>query len=405
MTDTEFAPAAGPRPLEPLHDVRVIDLTRILAGPYATMILGDLGADVVKIERPGHGDDTRHWGPPFVGDTASYYTAVNRNKRSIAIDLKHEQGRELVLQMLGDADVVVSNFRPGVMDRLGLGQAQLAQTFPGLIRCSITGHAPDDPRAQQPSVDLVIQAETGLMDLTGQADGPATKVGISIADELAGLYLVQGVLAALYHRERTGEGRTVNVALNEAVLSAFTYQAQKHLVGGGTPRRMGNDHPSLVPYRAYRAADGDFVVGVANEGQWRRFCSAIDRSELIDDARFATNTVRVENRVRLELMLESRLVERTREHWIAALRDANVPCGLVRTVAEAIDTEIALDTGLIGDGGDGVPMVGSPIRIDGAREPFGRPSPALGEHTDEVLAELGLSAEQIAEFRTRGVVA
>jgi len=356
MTDTERVPEAGPRSIEPLRDVRVIDLTRILAGPYATMILGDLGADVVKIERPGHGDDTRHWGPPFIGDTASYYTAVNRNKRSIAIDLKHEQGRELVFQLLGDADLLVSNFRPGVMDRLGLGQAQLAETFPGLIRCSITGHAPDDPRAQQPSFDLVIQAETGLMDLNGQADGPPTKVGISIADELAGLYLVQGVLAALYHRERTGEGRTVNVALNE-------------------------------------------------EGQWRRFCMAIERPELIDDARFATNTVRVENRLRLEPMLESRLIECTRDHWVAALGEANVPCGLVRTTAEAIDAEIALDTGLVGDGGDGVRMVGSPIRIGGARAPFGRPSPALGQHTDEVLAELGLSAEQIAELRTRGVVA
>ncbi len=320
MTDTESRPGPGPRPVEPLRDIRVIDLTRILAGPYATMILGDLGADVVKVERPGHGDDTRHWGPPFVGDTASYYIAVNRNKRSIAIDLKHEEGRELVYRMLGDADLVVSNFRPGVMDRLGLGQARLADTFPGLIWCSITGHAPGDPRARLPSFDLVIQAETGLMDLTGQKDGPPTKVGISIADELAGLYLVQGALAALYHRERTGEGCPVNVALNEAMLSAFTYQAQKHLVGGGTPRRMGNEHPSLVPYRSYSAADGDFVVGVANEGQWQRFCAAIGRPELMDDARFETNSVRVENRVELEGQLEVRLAERSREDWVATLR-------------------------------------------------------------------------------------
>lgn len=405
MTDTESRAEPGPRPVEPLRDIRVIDLTRILAGPYATMILGDLGADVVKVERPGHGDDTRHWGPPFVGDTASYYTAVNRNKRSIAIDLKHEEGRELVYRMLGDADLVVSNFRPGVMDRLGLGQTRLADTFPGLIWCSITGHAPGDPRAQLPSFDLVIQAETGLMDLTGQKDGPPTKVGISIADELAGLYLVQGVLAALYHRERTGEGRPVNVALNEAMLSAFTYQAQKHLVGGGTPRRMGNEHPSLVPYRSYSAADGDFVVGVANEGQWQRFCAAIDRPELMDDTRFETNSVRVENRAELEGLLEARLAERLREDWVVTLREANVPCGLVRTAAEAIDDEIARGTGLVADGGDGVRMIGSPIQIGGARAPFGRPSPGLGQHTDEVLAELGLAAEEVAALRGRGVVA
>jgi len=405
MSDAESRPEARPRPVEPLRDVRVIDLTRILAGPYATMILGDLGADVVKVERPGHGDDTRHWGPPFVGDTASYYTSVNRNKRSIAIDLKHDQGRELVYRMLGDADLVVSNFRPGVMERLGFGQAQLADTFPGLICCSITGHAPGDPRAQLPSFDLVIQAETGLMDLTGEAGGSPTKVGISIADELAGLYLVQGVLAALYHRERTGEGRAVNVALNEAMLSAFTYQAQKHLVGGGEPRRMGNEHPSLVPYRSYRAADGDFVVGVANEGQWARFCAAIDRPELAGDSRFETNAVRVENRSQLEELVEARMVERSRDAWIAALREANVPCGLVQTTAEAIDAEIALGTGLVGAGGDGVQMVGSPIRIGGVRAPFGRPSPGLGEHTDEVLAELGLSTEEIAALRARRVVA
>jgi len=405
MTDSKSRPESGTRSVEPLHDVRVIDLTRILAGPYATMILGDLGADVVKVERPGHGDDTRHWGPPFVGETASYYTAVNRNKRSIAIDLKHEQGRELVYRMLGDADLVVSNFRPGVMDRLGLGQARLAETFPGLICCSITGHAPGDPRAQLPSFDLVIQAETGLMDLTGRADGPPTKVGISIADELAGLFLVQGVLAALYHRERTGEGRAVNVALNEAMLSAFTYQAQKHLVGGGEPRRMGNEHPSLVPYRSYSAADGDFVVGVANEGQWERFCGAIDRPELASDARFATNSVRVDNRADLEPLLEARLAEESRDTWVATLRDVNVPCGLVRTTAEAIDAEIARGTGLVAEGEDGVRMIGSPIQIGGARAPFGRPSPALGQHTDEVLAELGLAAAEVAGLRQRGVVA
>jgi crotonobetainyl-CoA:carnitine CoA-transferase CaiB-like acyl-CoA transferase len=391
-------------PAEPLRDVRVIDLTRILAGPYATMILGDLGADVVKIESPVSGDNTRHWGPPFVDGTATYFTSVNRNKRSIALDLKHPEGRELVYRMLGDADVVVSNFSPGVMERIGLGARELATRFPGLIRCSIAGHPPGDPRGQRPSFDLVIQAETGLMDLTGDPDGPPTKVGISIADELAGLYLVQGVLAELYHRERTGEGREVSIALNEATLSAFTYQGQQHLVGGDPPRRMGNAHPSLVPYRAYRAADGDLVVGVANEGQWTRFCDAIGRSELAVDPRFVANTDRVVNRVDLESLLEARFAERDRAEWIAALTEANVPCGPVQTAAQAIDRELELDTGLVAEGADGVRMIGSPIWIGGSRPAPGSPAPSLGEHTDEVLAELGFGEPEIHTLRREGVV-
>jgi crotonobetainyl-CoA:carnitine CoA-transferase CaiB-like acyl-CoA transferase len=396
---------AVPGPVQPLRDVRVIDLTRILAGPYATMVLGDLGADVVKVERPGRGDETRHWGPPFVGDDACYYVAINRNKRSIAIDLKHADGRALVYRMLGDADILVSNFSPGVLERLGLGPAQLGDTFPGLICCTVTGHPPHDPRALLPSFDLVIQAETGLMDVTGDAAGPATKVGVSIADELAGLYLVQGVLAALYHRERTGEGRPVNIALNEAMLSAFTYQSQNYLAAGVQPRRMGNDHPNLVPYRSYRAADAEFVIGVANEGQWVRFCDAIDCAELANDARFATNVLRVEHRTVLEPILEDRLAQRPRSEWLVDLHAARVPCGPIRTAAEAIDDEIARATGLVGDAGNGVRTVGSPIVIDGRRAPIARPAPRLGEHTDEVLLELGLQAAEIAGLRQQGVVA
>lgn len=394
-----------PGPVQPLRDVRVVDLTRILAGPYASMVLGDLGADVVKVERPGKGDDTRQWGPPFVDGTASYYTAVNRNKRSIAIDLKRRAGREIVHRLLGDADVVVSNFSPGVMERLGLDGERLMKLFPRLICCTVTGHPPDDERRHLPSFDLVIQAETGLMDLTGAAEGPPTKVGISIADELAGLYLVQGVLAALYQRERTGEGLAVNVALNEAMLSAFTYQAQNYLAGGVAPRRMGNEHPSLVPYRAYQAADGDLVVGVANEGQWQRFCGAIERPEIAADERFAANTQRVNHRDVLEPILEARLMERSCREWITAFHAANVPCGPVRTTGEALDDEIERATGLIADAGDGVPLVGSPIWFGGRRSVLRRPAPGLGEHTDEVLLEIGIEPEEIATFRRQGVVA
>lgn len=393
------------RPTEPLAGVRVVDLTRILAGPYATMILGDLGADVVKVEIPGRGDDTRHWGPPRAAGSATYYTAVNRNKRSVAIDLKHPAGRTVMQRLLTDADLLVSNFSPGVMERLGLGQAELADAFPRLICCTISGHAPDDPRASRPSFDLVIQAETGLMDLTGRPDGPPTKVGISIADELAGLYLVPGVVAALYHRERTGEASAVNVALNEAMLAAFTYQSEQYLAGGAAPQRMGNTHPSLVPYRAYRAADTDLVVGVANENQWVSFCAAIDLEHLLEDPRFANNTERVRHRAALEPELEARLRELPAAEWIARLGAANVPCGPVQTAAAAIDAEIELDTGFVAVGPGGWRTVGSPISIDGARPVVRRPAPGLGEHTDEVLTALGFDQTEISAMRVDGVVA
>lgn len=389
-----------------LDGIRVVDLTRILAGPYATMILADLGAEVVKVERPGRGDETRHWGPPFVtpdGD-AAYYAAINRNKRSVALDLKRQRGHDLLLRLLGSADVLASNFSPGVMERLGLGAGDLRARFPRLVYCTISGHPERDPRAHQPSFDLVIQAETGLMHLTGAADGPATKVGISIADELAGLYLVQGLLAALLHRERTGEALPVSIALNEAVLSAFTYQAQTYLLGAGQPARRGNEHPSLVPYRSYRAADADMIVGVASEAQWQRFCVAIGLPGLADDPRFALSRDRVEHRAALEPLLESRLAERDRDHWIEVLRRAQVPCGPVNTVADALEAERGSATGIVVADPEGNEVVGSPLVLGGERPRVRRAAPRLGEHTDEVLRELGLAPEEIATLRADGVV-
>ena len=398
----------------PLTGVRVVDLTRILAGPFATMILGDLGAEVVKIERPGRGDDTRHWGPPFVGDVATYFLAINRNKRSLALDLKRVRGREVVNRLLRDADVVVSNFRAGLMEELGFGAHSLRERYPNLVVCTVTGHAEGDPRAAEPSFDLTIQAETGLMDLTGEADGPPTKVGVSIADEVSGLYLVQGIIAALFQRERTGRGALVNIPLNEALLSTFTYQAQQYLSGAGEPRRMGSEHPSLVPYRPYAAADRSFVVGVANEPQWERFCVAIGCEELAADPNYSTSADRVRNRGTLEALLTRRFASRPRTEWLARLREARVPCGPLSTVGEALEIERKMGTGFISEAPDGLPMLGSPIHfgVDPGvaatggvhRAPIRRPAPGLGEHTEELLREAGYDDDEIAVLRADAVV-
>ena len=389
----------------PLQDILVVDLTRILAGPFATMILGDLGADVVKVERPGQGDDTRHWGPPFLEGTATYFLSVNRNKRSLTLDLKSAAGSNVLWRLVERADVVVSNFRPGLMSELGFGYDDVRRRAPGVVYCVINGYGESGARAARPAFDLVIQAESGLMDMTGPADGAATKAGISIADEVAGLYLVQGVLAALLKRHRTGGGAHVEIALSDALISTFTYQAQQYLTAGVAPRRLGNAHPSLVPYRPFATADGTLVIGVASDSLWQRFCRALELEELVDDSRFCSNAGRVERRDELEALIEERLAERSSEQWMDRLRAVRVPCGVVRSVAQSLDEEIELDSGLIREAGiPGLRVVGNPIRLDGSRGDPRLPPPSLGEHTREILADLGFDGAQIASLRNEGVV-
>ncbi len=392
-----------PRP--PLDGIRVVDLTRILAGPFATMTLADLGADVIKVERPGTGDETRHWGPPFHEGVATYFLSVNRNKRGMALDLKHGRGKEILWRLLESADVLVSNFRPGVMVRLGLGHETVARRCPDLVYALLNGYGEDGPFAGRAAFDLVIQAESGLMDLTGWPSGPATKVGVSIADEVAGMLLVQGILTALLARHRDGRGQKVEIALHDAVLSAFTHQAQGYLTTGSKPRRLGNSHPSLVPYRPFTAADGEIVVGVASEQQWVRFCGALGLRELASDPRFASNAGRVVHREAVERVLSDHLATGSVEHWLVRLREASVPSGRVRTVAEALDGPEAEARKLIVTGpGMNYPMVGQPIRLDGATCPVRLAPPTLGEHTREVLLELGYDEGQVDRIAASGAV-
>lgn len=388
----------------PLTGIRVVDLTRILAGPYATMLLGDMGADVVKVERPGRGDDTRSWGPPFVDGTSTYYLSVNRNKRSVTLDLKSPAGKALLWELVEDADVLVSNFRPGVMEGLGFGWEVVARRRPACVYAVVSGRGERHPEEARPAFDLIIQAESGLMDLTGWPNGPPTKVGVSLADEVAGLYLVQGILLALLERGRTGRGQRVEVALRDAVLSLFTFQAQQYLSAGEIPVRMGNRHPSIAPYETFEAADGTLIVGCANEAIWERLCEALERQDLRDDRRFASNADRVENREELRRELESIFASRALADWEERLGAASVPCGRARALHRVLEEERRGGRRMVVKLGDGPELVGVPIRMSASPGRVRLPPPELGAHTEEVLTALGHDRDEIEAWRRSGVV-
>ncbi len=371
------------------------------------MILGDLGADVVKVERPDGGDETRAWGPPWVaaaGGAAAYFVSTNRNKRSVAIDLSTERGRAVLWRLVEGADVVISNFRPGVLDGWGFGVDAVRARNPAAIYVVINGYGATGPAAEKPAFDVIVQGETGVMDLTGRPDGPPTRVGITLGDEVAGLYAVQGVLAALLERERTGRGRLVEIALHDALLSMLTYHAQGWWASGETPRRRGNAHPSIVPYQTFAAADGWLNVGVGNDAQWAALCRALDREGWIDDPRWGTNAARVEDRDALVSRLERIFRDRPVSEWVERLADAGVPCGRVRTVPEALAAPESVERGMVmeieGPAGS-FPMLGPVVR---AGKTPRRPPPGLGEHTDEVLGEIGYDDEEIQNLRSEGVI-
>ena len=389
----------------PLTDLRVVDLTRILAGPFATMMLGDMGAEVLKIERPEVGDDARGWGPPFVDGVSTYFLSVNRNKRSVTLNLKSETGQELLWELVESADVLVSNFRVGVMESLGFGYEEVARRAPKCVYGVINGYGASGPRATKPAFDIAVQAESGLMDLTGFSDGRPTKVGISIADEIAGMYLVQGILLALLERQRTHRGQLVEVALHDAMLSLFTFQAQRYLSAGERPERMGNRHPSIAPYETFEAADGTVVVAVGNEVHWRRFCEAIGCARLVERSDFLTNADRVANREQLENELGPVFQEQPVSYWEERLGDAGVPCGRVRAFKEVLDNERQADRDMIVKiDGDGLMGLGIPVKLSASPGKIRSRPPRLGEHTEAVISALGHSEEELAAWRSMGVV-
>jgi crotonobetainyl-CoA:carnitine CoA-transferase CaiB-like acyl-CoA transferase len=367
----------------PLIGIRVLDLSRVLSGPYATMTLADLGADVVKVEEPGHGDDTRAFGPPYADGVSTYFLSINRGKRSLALDLKSAEGRRLVWELALVADVLVENFRPGVADRLGLSPDALHAVNPRLVYCSISGFGRGVPR---PGYDLMVQGLSGIPSLSGEADGPPTKCGASIADLVAGMNAVQGILAALYRREHTGRGGLVDVPMLDGQRALLTYHASAALNAGTQPTRIGNAHPSIHPFCAYSAADGWLNLCVGNDSQWAAFCGVLARPEWVADPRFSTNRGRVENRVALDLLLGPLIAGRAVDSWLALLDAAGVPCGPVRTVVQAL-AEADTVTHDHPAGGTPVQTLPLPWSLDGAPRAAERRAPQLGEHGEEVVAD------------------
>lgn len=405
-----------------LDGIKVLDLSRVLAGPWCTQILADLGADVIKIERPGVGDDTRTWGPPFIKDAngndtdqASYFTACNRNKRSVTVDMATPDGQALLKQMAAQADIVVENFKTGGLKQYGLDHESLRAANPRLIYCSVTGFGHDGPYAERAGYDLMIQAMTGMMSITGRPDdvpgGGPLRVGVALTDLFTGVYASTAILAALQVRDRIGEGQHIDMALLDVGMAILANQASAFLNTGTAPQRQGNTHPSLAPYQDFPTLDGSMLLAIGNNGQFARFCEAAGHAEWAADARFATNTLRVKHRGVLIPMMEELTRTRTTADWVALLEDKAVPCGPINDIAQAFDDAQVKARGLAvtlprgaGDGIESITGVASPLRLTATPPVLRHAPPALGQHTREVLAEFGIDAVRFNALRAAGVV-
>ena len=400
MTDFNNGPLAG---------IRVLDLTRVVAGPYCSMFLGDLGAEVVKVEQPGAGDDTRGWGPPFAGGESAYFLCINRNKQSLTLDLKSPRAVEVLRELAKVADVIIENFRPGTMERLGLGEKELRELNPRLIFASLTGFGADGPMSDWPGYDLIVQAWGGLMSITGTPDGEPVKVGVAIIDLVAGLMLGKAITAALFAREKIGVGQRIDTSLLEAEVASLINVGSNYLVGGKIPARWGNAHPNIVPYQNFKTSDGYLVIGVASEVIWKRFCQAIGRAWLIDDSRFADNSKRVENRAELIGLLAEIFLQRGNDSWFQLLTDAEVPCAPVQSIDQVFQAPQVLHRDMLMEvehpTAGKVRMAGIPVKFSVTPSSVRMPPPLLGEHNSAVLKNwLGMSADAIEELKREKVL-
>jgi crotonobetainyl-CoA:carnitine CoA-transferase CaiB-like acyl-CoA transferase len=398
-----------------LAGVRVLDLTRVLAGPWSTQVLADLGADVIKVERPGSGDDTRGWGPPFLRDAAgnetaesAYFLCANRNKRSLTVDISTDDGQAIIRRLAMQSDVLVENFKVGDMARYGLDAATLRAANPRLVYCSITGFGQDGPYAQRAGYDFAVQGLGGLMSVTGAAEGEPQKVGVAVADLFTGLYATVAILAALRHRDATGEGQVIDMALLDAQVAMLANLGSHYLVGGDVPPRQGNAHANIVPYQVFVVADGHIIVAVGNDRQFARLCDLLDEPALATDARFTTNAERVRCRDVLVPMLQAHFLQRDRRAWLSLLEAAGIPCGPVNDLADVFADPQVRARGMVFEAphphAGTLPLVGSPIRLSATPVESPRAPPLLGQHTDDVLREAGYSDDEVAALRARGAI-
>jgi crotonobetainyl-CoA:carnitine CoA-transferase CaiB-like acyl-CoA transferase len=392
-----------------LAGIRVIDFSRVLAGPYCTMLLADLGASVIKVENPDGGDDTRRWGPPWLDGESAYFLSINRNKRSLALNLKHPRGIEIAHQLIAQADVLVENFKVGGMAQLGLDYEALHPKYPRLVYCSISGYGQTGPDHDRPGYDFILQAEGGLMSITGEADGMPHKAGVAIVDVTAGLYATQAILAALRYRDQTGQGQYVDVALFDSQLAWLVNVAQNYLVSGETPQRYGNAHPNIVPYEVFQTADGYLSLGVGNDSQYKRLCEVANQPALWDDAHYQTNPGRVAHRAELIPLWQAVFKTRTTAEWLALITPQGIPVGSINSIPDALNHPQAVARGMVQhvprEGGADVPQLGSVAKLSETPARIYQAPPHLGEHTSAILqSELGYSANEIAALRAEGVI-
>ena len=402
----------------PLSGVRVFDLTRILAGPTCTQLLGDLGADIIKVEKPFVGDDTRTWGPPYVKDRrgndtteSAYYLSANRNKRSVTIDLSQPAGIELAKKFIGKSDVLIENFKVGGLAKLGLGYEDIREQFPNLVYCSVTGFGQTGPYAPRAGYDFLAQGIGGIMSITGAPEGEPVKVGVGIADVMTGMYASTAILAALRHRDATGEGQHIDTCLLDTQISWLINEDTNYLISGKIPKRLGNEHPNIVPYKVFSTSDGYVILAVGNDRQFRDWCTAAGADDLKDDERFKTNPLRIKNREVLYQKMPSFMKRKTTKEWLSIMEEVKVPCSPVNNIEQVFDDphvkhremKIEMDHELSGSGK--VPLIGNPLKLSATPPQYRRPPPTLGQHTEEVLSEiLELNSQEIKELRDKGAI-